>query len=87
MSVQPGGADGPRSALRLPPLFFAVSAVAGLALGAGAVGLFAPDVVPALADPAMAWTCIGVGVVLEGWGAAMVLTAARARGGESPPRS
>lgn len=80
----PAGRTGSGPALRLPPLFFAVSAVAGLALGAGAVGLFAPTVIPALADPAVAWSCIGVGVLMEGWGASMVLAAARERGRHGP---
>ncbi len=75
MSAQPAGGGSGRQAVRLPPLFFAAFGVAGLALGAGVLGLFAPTVVPALSDPAVAWSCIGVGVVLEGWGASMLLAA------------
>jgi hypothetical protein len=42
-----------------------VSSVATLFMGAGAIGLLAPDMAPPFARPAVAWSLIGVGIVLD----------------------
>lgn len=42
-----------------------MSVVANLMLAAGFAGLFVPEVLPALATPAIAWSLIGVGVAIE----------------------
>ncbi|MGE0591690.1 MAG: hypothetical protein AB7G23_01025 [Vicinamibacterales bacterium] len=63
--------------MRLPPLFFVVSSVAGLSLAAGILGLTGSGLVPALTDPALAWTCVAVGGGLEAWATTMLLGAAR----------
>ncbi|NOT44413.1 MAG: hypothetical protein HOP14_07420 [Acidobacteria bacterium] len=67
--------------MRLPPLFFVVSSVAGLSLAAGVLGLTGSGLVPALTDPTLAWTCVGVGVALEGWATSMLLGVVGARAG------
>ncbi len=54
--------------LPLGPL--AVNAVGALLLMAGAIGLFVPAIaqsIPALADPATAWTLLASGAVLDAW--------------------
>jgi len=67
----------PPRRVNLPPLFFVATAISGLALAAGALGLASPALVPALGHPPVAWALIGTGVALEGWAVAMVLAAAR----------
>ncbi|MGD9601547.1 MAG: hypothetical protein AB7O21_13970 [Gammaproteobacteria bacterium] len=47
-----------------------------LMLGAGMLGLFAPDVVPALARPAVAYALIGVGLTLDLTAAAAIVSRA-----------
>lgn len=59
----------------LPVGAVAVNALGGLFIAAGALGLFAPDVlnaVPALRDPTTAWTLLGAGIALD-VGAAVVI--------------
>jgi len=70
----------PAGGLKLPPVFFAVVGVAGLAFAAGVLGLFAPTVLPPLAHPTVAWSCLAAGVMLEAWAATMIFAAARERG-------
>lgn len=57
-------AQTPRPGPRPPPLFFAITAVSALCLAAGVIGLFVPELVPPLADRVVAFSFIGVGVVL-----------------------
>ncbi len=64
---------------RLPPLFFVVSTLASLTLAGGVLGLFAPEVVPALAEKTVTWSLIGVAVMLEGWAIAILLGSIRRR--------
>lgn len=63
----------------LPPMFFVASTLASLGLAGGLLGLFAPEVIPALSDKAVAWSLIAVGVVFEGWSVAILLAAIRNR--------
>ena len=58
------GDDGPRIAVT--PMFIALGFTSLVFLVAGVVGLASPDLAPALAPPAVAWSLIGVGVVLDG---------------------
>jgi len=50
-----------------------------LFLGAGALGLFEPTTVPQLAAPAVAWSLIGVGIVLDAAAIGIVLSARKTR--------
>ena len=50
--------------------------VATLFFGAGALGLLAPDIVPALARAAVAWSLIAVGIILD-VGAILLLVSSR----------
>jgi len=67
------GDDG---AFEIPPMFIALSATAMIFLAGGAIGLVSPDTVSALAKPAVAWSLIVVGAMLD-VGAALQLLAAR----------
>ena len=42
-----------------------ISSIATLFMGAGAIGLFVPELVPALAKSTVAWSLIVVGIVLD----------------------
>ncbi len=66
-----------RAKLKLPPQFFAATSMAGLFLVGGVLGLFAPQVIPALADKAVAWSLLGVGVALDGWAVLQLISASR----------
>lgn len=57
--------------------FVGLSAFAGMLLAAGVVGLATPELVPALGKPSVAWSLIGVGVVLDLWAIGTLLTSAR----------
>lgn len=60
----------------LPLGAIAANVVGGLFLAAGVLGLYAPDAlgaVPALKDPATAWTLIGVGALLDLGAAATIM--------------
>lgn len=71
---------GPAAARPAPIAFIVLSLVAALFLAAGVTGLFLPEVAPRLARPAVAWSLIGVGVVLDGFAVAALFSArARAR--------
>lgn len=63
----------PRAKLKLPPQFFAATSMAGLFLAGGILGLFAPEVIPALADKAVAWSLLAVGAGLDIWGISLLL--------------
>ncbi|MDO8330104.1 MAG: hypothetical protein Q7T36_06500 [Fluviicoccus sp.] len=67
----------PGAKLKLPPLFFAATSMAGLFLAGGVLGLFAPQVIPALADKAVAWSLLGVGIALDGWAVFQLISASR----------
>jgi len=62
----------------LPPMFFATSLGASVCLAAGLLGLFAPEVLPALAKPTTAYALIGLAVFLEGWAIFILISASRA---------
>jgi hypothetical protein len=54
----------------------------GLLIAAGAIGLFAPGAlpqIPALADPATAWTLLGAGIALDLGAAAVIVQRMRSR--------
>ena len=61
----------------LPPMFFAASVGASICLAAGLLGLFAPEVLPALAKPTTAYALIGLAVFLEGWAIFILISASR----------
>jgi hypothetical protein len=66
----------------LPAGAIAVNVLGGLFLAAGLLGLFAPDVlgaVPALTDPATAWSLVGVGIALDVGAALTIVGHVRAR--------
>jgi hypothetical protein len=67
----------PALSSRLPPSFFALN-LAGTALFCvGIVAKFVPaftQQVPGLADPAVSWALIGVGLLLEAWSMAILLS-------------
>jgi len=59
-----------------------VNALGGLLIAAGLVGLFAPEIltsVPALKDPATAWTLVGVGIALDVGAACTIVSHLRSR--------
>lgn len=62
----------------LPPIFFALSLAASLSLAAGIIGAFAPEVLPALGRKDLAYSLIGLGVFLEGWAVAVLISSSRA---------
>jgi hypothetical protein len=68
-----------RTRIALSPLFFVASLSASLCFAAGILGLFAPDVFPPLAEKAVAYALIGVGVVLEAWSLSMLIGTIRQR--------
>lgn len=47
------------------PAFLALNTLGGLLLAGGVIGLALPEMVPPLASPAVAWSLIGVGLLLE----------------------
>ncbi len=65
--------------VRIPFTGIGLSTVAMLFLGAGALGLFEPATVPQLAAPAVAWSLIGVGIVLDAAAIGIVLSARKTR--------
>ena len=64
------------NAASIPLGFVFVTTVATLFMGGGATGLFAPDLAPPLARPAVVWLLISVGIVLD-IGALMQLLSSR----------
>lgn len=71
----------------LPMGAIAVNVLGGLFLAAGLLGVFAPDVlkaVPALTDPATAWSLVGVGIALDVGAALIILGHVRARQQRTP---
>ena len=62
---------------KLPPMFFVASISASLLLAAGFIGLFAPEVVPVLADRTIAIACIAAGAMLELWSVMQLISATR----------
>jgi hypothetical protein len=75
--VQPESAPVGRPRIKLPPLFYVASFTASLCIAAGVIGLFAPAVFPPLAEKAVAYAFLGVGIVLELWSVSIVVTTAR----------
>ena len=49
----------------VPASFLALTTVGGLCLAAGAVGLASPGLAPQLASAPVAWSLVGVGVVMD----------------------
>ena len=49
----------------LPISFVALSTIGAIALAAGVVGLVAPEIAPPLASSTVAWSLIGVGVIMD----------------------
>lgn len=74
------------TAATFPLWALGVNAVGALFLAAGLLGVFAPavlDAVPALQDPATAWTLLGAGIALDLGGAWAIVSHMRARRTES----
>lgn len=69
--------ENPRQ-MWLPPMFFALSLASSLSLAGGILGAFAPEVLPALAHKDLAYSLIGLGVFLEGWAIAVLISSGRA---------
>ncbi len=75
-------AQTPASKRAVPLGAIIVNGVGGLLIAAGAIGLFAPGAlpqVPALADPATAWTLLGAGIALDVGAAVVILQRLRAK--------
>ena len=53
------------SATRIPTPLLLLNGVGALMMAAGMMGLVAPDTVPALARPAVAYALLGVGLMLD----------------------
>ncbi len=49
----------------LPISFVLLSGLGALSLAAGVVGLVAPEIAPPLASSAVAWSLIGVGLIMD----------------------
>lgn len=70
----------PRPPLELPLPLLVVNLVGMLMMGGGAAGLAVPEALPGLARPAVAWSLLGAGLLLDlGSAVGIALTAARAR--------
>lgn len=74
--------NAPKSAQKLPPSFFVLSTAASLFLAGGVLGLFAPWVLPPLADPQVAWSLLGVGAAFEAWAVAILIGVMRRNAGK-----
>lgn len=80
VSENPSASAAPKSAgVTIPPMGIVLSVVAIVFLAAGACGLLSPGTVPQLAAPAVAWSLITVGVVLDAAALFIVIGAARPR--------
>ena len=66
-----------RQSLPFPLPVLLLNAVGALMIGAGMVGLVAPEVVPALARPSVAYALLGVGVVLDAAGMVSIVRAVK----------
>ncbi len=77
-------ADTKAAAVTFPLMGIGLSTVAMLFLGAGALALLQPGTVPQLTSPAVAWSLIAVGIVLDVAAIMIVLRArnSRARRGD-----
>lgn len=69
-------ADSKAVSARIPVMGLVLSMLATLFLGGGALGLIEPATAPQLAAPAVAWSLIAVGIVLD-IAAIMVVLGAR----------
>lgn len=80
-SAEPASAntDPETASVRIPITGIGLSAVAMLFLGAGVFGLLEPAAVPQLASPAVAWSLIAVGIVLDVAAISIVLGARKTR--------
>ncbi|MEQ8663954.1 MAG: hypothetical protein RLW62_24300 [Gammaproteobacteria bacterium] len=63
--------------VRVPLAALAQSLFAVSLIGAGICGLTQPELVPPLARPAVAWSLIGVGVLLDAWAVLAIVGAVR----------
>ena len=72
--------SAPPPPLQLPLPLLVVNMVGMLMMGGGAAGLALPEALPALARPAVAWSLLGAGLLLDlGSAAGIALTVALAR--------
>ena len=67
-----------RPRLKLPALFFVTSALSGLLLGLGVLGIVLPSAVPALGEPMLSGAALGAGLGLEVWAVLLLIKALRA---------
>lgn len=72
-------ADSKAAGVTIPPMGIVLSMVAMAFLAAGAYGLMSPEAVPQLAAPAIAWSLIAVGVMLDAAALFVVIGAAKPR--------
>jgi hypothetical protein len=68
----------PETSFKLPPSFLVLNGVAMLFLIGGILGLVMPETLPPLASPAVAWSLISVGVILDLFAVAQLLRAVKA---------
>lgn len=64
---------------RVPLGWLAISALAMLMLAAGACGLLQPALLPMLAPPAVAWSLIAAGLMLDAMAVLQILQGVRRR--------
>lgn len=75
----PASADPNAASVTIAPAGIVLSVVAMLFLGAGALALLEPATVPQIASPAVAWSLIAVGIVLDVAAITVVLGARKTR--------
>lgn len=81
MSVRrpPRSARAAPAKLPVPPLAVALSAVAMVFLGAGAIGLLTPETLPLVARPVVAWSLVGAGALMDAGAVLMLLSTRRGK--------
>jgi len=64
--------------LKLPAMFFVTSALSGLLLGLGVLGIVRPSAVPVLGESTVSLAAVGGGLGLEVWAVVILIKALRA---------
>ena len=64
--------------LKLPAMFFVTSALSGLLLGLGLLGIVWPSAVPVMGEFTVSLAAVGGGLGLEAWAVVILIKAQRA---------
>ncbi len=69
---------------KIPVGVFAQLGLANFLVATGAIGIAVPEIVPALSSPRVAWSLLGVGMIVDAWAIFGLIGALRshARGGK-----